>query len=126
VFWIVPIDGEAAVEETSPVGGAGVEVLEGLDEMIGMLFANVLDSKVVDDEAENDGTCRVFPETWGSWCWIVAILDEMLGEALVGDDASLFEAVHAFFDFNVHPAVRCDNVKEMVSVDDFLGNGGDW
>ena len=43
---IVPVNGESAEEGTGPVNGYGVEVLEGLDEAVGVLLADVLDPKV--------------------------------------------------------------------------------
>jgi hypothetical protein len=46
---VVPSESEAAVERAIPFGGDGVELAESDDEMIGMLFANVFDTKVVDD-----------------------------------------------------------------------------
>ena len=54
IFWhgdvasacsIVPVKGESAEEGTGPVNGDGVEFLEGLDEVVGVLFADVLDPK---------------------------------------------------------------------------------
>ena len=44
---IVPVDGASAEEVTSPVDGDGVEFLEGLDEVVSVLFSDVLDAKVV-------------------------------------------------------------------------------
>ena len=50
---IVPVDGASAEEVTSPVDGDGVEFLEGLDKVVGILFSGVLHAKVVNDEGEN-------------------------------------------------------------------------
>ena len=59
IFWhgdvagaccIVPVNGEYAEEGTGPVDGDGVEFLEGLDEVVGVLFDNVLDPKAINDE----------------------------------------------------------------------------
>ena len=60
-FGIVPVDVESAEEGTGPVNGDGVEFLEGLDEVVGVLFADVLDPKVINDEGENDGLGVVLP-----------------------------------------------------------------
>jgi hypothetical protein len=50
----------------------------------------------------------------------------MFGEALVGNDSSLFESVHAFANLDVDPsAVRGDNVHEVVLFDDFVGDDAD-
>ena len=59
IFWhgyvigvcgIVPVNGESAEKVTGPVDGDGVEFLEDLDEVVGVLFADVLDSKLINDE----------------------------------------------------------------------------
>ena len=51
IFWhgdvkgacgIVPVNGESAEEGTGPVNGDGVDCLEGLDEVVGVLLAGVL------------------------------------------------------------------------------------
>ena len=47
---VVPVHGESTEEVTSTVDGDGVEFMEGLDEVVGVLFSNVLDAKVVYDE----------------------------------------------------------------------------
>ena len=52
---IVLVNGESAEEGTGPVEVDGVEFLEGLDEVVRVLFAYVLDPKVIDKEGENDG-----------------------------------------------------------------------
>ena len=58
IFWhgyvagacsIVPVNGESAEKGTGPVYGYGVEVLDGLDEVVGVLFSDVLDAKVVNN-----------------------------------------------------------------------------
>ena len=66
VCGIVPIDGESSEEGTSPVDGDGVEFLEVLDEVVGVLFSNVLDAKVVYNEGKKYGFGVVFPQRRGS------------------------------------------------------------
>ena len=60
VCGVVPVNGESAEEGTSTVDGDGVEFLEGLDEMVGVFFSDVLDAKVVNDEGENMGLVSCF------------------------------------------------------------------
>ena len=48
-FVVVPIDGESTEEGTGPVYGDGVDFLEGLDEVVGVFFADLLDPKVIND-----------------------------------------------------------------------------
>ena len=75
IFWhgivahacgIFPVNGESEEEGASPVDGDGVDFLEGLDEVVGVRFAYILDPKVINDEGENDGLGGVLPERRGS------------------------------------------------------------
>ena len=75
IFWhgdaagaccIVPVNGEYAEEGTGPVHGDGVEFLEGLDEVDGVLFYDVLHPKVINYKGENYGLGVVPPERRGS------------------------------------------------------------
>ena len=59
---VVPIDDESTEEGTSPVNGDGVEFLEGLDEVVGVFFSDVLDAKVVYDKGEKYGFGVVPPQ----------------------------------------------------------------
>ena len=70
IFWhrdvagacgIFPVDVEYAEEGTGPVDGDGVEFLEGLDEVVGILLADVFDPKVINDEGENDDLGGLLP-----------------------------------------------------------------
>ena len=63
---IVPVDDDSAEEGTSPVDGDGVEFLECLDEVVRVLFPDVLDTKVVNDEGEKYGLSVVLPQRRGS------------------------------------------------------------
>lgn len=51
------------MEFAVPVDGDGVEVLECADEVLGMLSANVLDSKVINAEAKIEVSFVVFPKS---------------------------------------------------------------
>ena len=107
IFWhgfvagacgIVPFNGESAEEGTAPVDEYGVEFLEVLDEVVGVLFAYVLDPKVSNDEGENDWLGGVLPERRGSGNRGEAKMGEVSFESFVGNAAGLFEAGHAFLD----------------------------
>ena len=49
---IVPGNGNSTEEGTDSFDGDGVQFLEGLDEVAGVLLANIFNPKVVDDEGE--------------------------------------------------------------------------
>ena len=59
---VVPGNGKFTEEGTGPVDGYGVQFWEGLDEVVGVLLADVLDPKVVDNKEENYGLGGVLPE----------------------------------------------------------------
>ena len=95
---IVPVNGESKEEGTGPVNGDGIQFLEGLDEVVGVFLANVLDPKVINYEGENDGLCGVLPERRGSGNRGVSKVGKVSFEPVVGGAAGLFEAGHAFSD----------------------------
>ena len=63
---IVPVNSESSEEETIPVNVDGVEFLQGLDEVVGVLLSDVLDAKVVNDKGEKYGLGVVLPQRQGS------------------------------------------------------------
>ena len=66
VCGVIPVYGDSTEEGTSPVDVNGVEFLEGLDEVDGVLFSDVLDAKVVYNEGEKYGFGVVLPQRRGS------------------------------------------------------------
>ena len=107
IFWhgyiagacgIVPVNGESEEEGTGPVDGYGVEFLEGLDEVVGVLLAYVLEPKLINDEGENDGLVGVLPERRDSEHRGEAEMGEVRFELVVGNAAGLLETRHAFLD----------------------------
>ena len=113
---IITGNGKSTEEGTGSVDGDGVQFLEGLDEVVGVLLVDTLDPKVVDDEEESDGLSGVFPERRSSGNRGESKMGKMSFEPFVGDAAGLFEAGHAFMDIEVNPAVgtKC---TEVVLVD---------
>ena len=61
----------------------GLEFLKGLDEVVSVLFADVLDAKVVNNEGENDGLDGVLPERKGSGHRGKAEMGEVIFELVV-------------------------------------------
>jgi hypothetical protein len=107
---VVPVECEAAVEAAaveaaSPVGGDCVKVFECFDEMPCVLVTDVFYAKVIDDKGKGDGPGLVAPEPRGEVGWLVAVLGQVLFKALIGDDASLGQTIHAFSNFDVDPSI---------------------
>ncbi len=95
--------------------------LESLAKMIQVGIANVLDSKVVDDESKHDGAPFVAPEPGGGGCLIVVEFGKAVLEEFFGKDACLGETVHATAHFKVDLGVT-SKLIELVLVNEFLGN----
>ena len=74
--------------------------------MVGVLFADVLDPKVINDEGENDGLGGVLPERRGSGNRGEGKMGEVSFESVFGNAAGLFEAGHAFFGYLSRPSRR--------------------
>ena len=82
--------------------------------MVGILFPDVLHTKVVYDKGEKYGFGVVLPQRWGSGYRGESELGEVSFESVVGDAAGLPEAGHAFSDLEVDPAVRTEHAEAVL------------
>jgi len=87
---VIPFEGDSTVELTGPIGGDGVEALQGGDEVFCVGTSNVLDAKVIDDEGESDGTSGMTEKAGCVLCWDVAKGSEVGLESVVCEDAGLW------------------------------------
>lgn len=78
-----------------------------------MFFSNIFYGKIIDNECEYGRPRDVFPETRGVSALVVAVFAQTFSKKIIGETASLGEAVHAFVDANVDSAVMY-NVFEFV------------
>ena len=85
--------------------------------MKGISDIGVLDAKVVNAQDEPDGSADVSPQTRSVGGSVVALCMEDLGELIVCDETSLFEAVHTSLDAHVDPVVVLKGVKVVVGAD---------
>jgi hypothetical protein len=67
-----------------------------------MVFANIFDSKVVNNKGELKCACVVGPKTWGVLGRAVAVLGKVFGQLFIGKFARLWQALHAFPDLNIY------------------------
>ena len=67
-----------------------------MDELVSVLFANVLDPKVINDEGENDGLGGVFLECRGSGNRGKSKMGEGSFDLVVGDVAGLFACLFGY------------------------------
>ena len=120
---IVPSNGKSAEEGIGTVDGDGVQFLEGLDEVVSVFRANILDPKIVDDEGESDRLGSVLPERRSSGNRGESKMGKVRFEPVISNAAGLFEAGHDFLDLEVNPAVRTE-CAEVVLFDDFVRDTG--
>jgi hypothetical protein len=73
--------------------------------MLRVLLANILYPKIIDDEGEADGTGVMFPETRGCLALTISMHFEAFSEQFLGDDTSLWKAVHPLLYLAVDIAV---------------------
>ena len=90
---------------------------EALDQMVGMLLANVFDAKVIDDEAEADWAPFVAPKARSVSYGGVTIVSQEADELLFGKYARLWKAIHAVLYFGIDFAFVGNCVK-IIEVDD--------
>ena len=120
---VVPGNIKSTEEGTGPVDGDGVQCFEGLDEVVGILLAGVLDPKVVDNKGENDGLGGVLPERRISGNRGKSKMGKVSFEPVIDDAAGLFEARHVFSDLEVNLAIRTE-CAEVVLVNYFVWDAG--
>ena len=104
-FVVVPVESETAVEVAGPVDSQVVVGSDGVDEMRGVGFGEILHAKVVDAESECCVPRAMVPEARGEWHGFVSGRFQFLDELVESEYASFFEAVHAATDFEVDVAV---------------------
>ena len=99
-------------------------VVEALDQMVGMLFADVFDAKVIHDEAEADWAPLV-PKAGSVAYRGVTIASQEVDELLFSKYARLWKAIHAAVYFGIDFAF-VDNGVKIVKVNDFQWDEVDW
>ena len=87
--------------------------------MVGALFANIFDAKVVNHECKTDVQCRVLPKGSSARDRSITKFFEMRSEAFIGNAAGMFETGHDLSDFKVDPTGRASKSIKVVLVDDF-------
>ena len=123
---IVPCEVDATEAFAFPVNvNFLIMVAEALYQMVGMLFADTFDAKVIHDEAEADWVPLVVPKAESVSYGGVTIAAQEVDELLFGEYARLWKAIHATVYFSVDFAFVDDGAK-IVKVDDFQQDEVDW
>ena len=102
---VVPLEGDATVEDAFPIGGDVVLVGEDFLEVFSMFAANILDTEVVNYEAESNGTSFVDKEAGSVFGLDVSMLGEVWDELVIGKASGLWEAIHALANFHIDKVV---------------------
>ena len=95
-------------------------ILEGLDRVISIFFADIFDAEVVNDKGEVDVTCRMLPEGRSAGDRRMSKLGEVDFQPFIGDADGLFDTQHAFEDLRIDPAVGADEAAQVVLQDDLV------
>ena len=91
-FVVVPIKGETTIEGASPVDEDSIQLIERMDEMVSIFFADVFDTEVVNHEGEKDIFGGMLPKRRGLRDMGVAKLGKVDLEPIICNTAGLFQA----------------------------------
>ena len=91
---VVPVNGETAIEGSSPVNGDSIYLIERLDEMVRRVLADVLDTKIVDHKGESDVFGGMLPKGRSSSDGGLAKIGKVYLEPIICNAAGLFQAWH--------------------------------
>jgi hypothetical protein len=81
---VVPFDINTHKFITGHVVLDSMESLEKIKEVVEVFDSNIFCAKVINNEAELDGTPFVAPETRGGFCLIVAFSQKARSEEIIG------------------------------------------
>jgi hypothetical protein len=67
--FVVPFEGDATIQGAGPVKGHFVLGGDDINKVLGMFLASILDTKIIDNQTEEDGTCGCLksPGVYSSW-----------------------------------------------------------
>ncbi len=84
-----------------------------------MFDSNIFYAKVVNDEAELEGTPYVVPEARRGGCFIESFSEEAGTKKIIGQDTSLGKPITAFPNFKIDPAFAV-TATEVVFHEEFV------
>jgi hypothetical protein len=106
----VPLDVNTCKFVASHVELDPMELLENIVEMVEVFCPNILHPKVINYEAELDGTPFVAPEAW----LIISFSKKAGLEEMVGKNASLGKAITALANLEVDPPITITTLKVVI------------
>jgi hypothetical protein len=105
---VVPMQGKPNVALPLPIHGDFIVAFKCVDEMIGVCFANIFHTEVIDTEGKADGSPIMCPETGVDFALVVTIGLEALFEELLRNDAGLWESMHTFLNALKDISIMCN------------------
>ncbi len=98
-----------------------MELLENIAEMVEAFYPNILHPKVINYEAEFDGTPFVVPEAWGGFGLAISFGKKVGSEEIFGKNANLGQAITALANLEVNPPITIATLK-VVFFNEFRWN----
>ena len=111
---IVPFDVNTRKFVAGHVEMDPMELLENIAEMVEVFYPNILHPKVINYEAELDGTPFVTPEAWGGFGLVISLGKKVGLEEIVGKNAGLGKAITALANLEVDPSVMIATLKVVL------------
>jgi hypothetical protein len=102
-----------------------MELLENIVEMVDVFCPNILQPKVINNEAELEGMPFVAPEAWGGFSLVISFSKKTGSEEIAGKNASLGKAITALANLEVDSPVTNATLK-VVLLNEFRWNLSDF
>jgi hypothetical protein len=101
---VIPLDGEPKEFVAIPIGCDFVQCFEDIDEVLGIVAANILDAKIIDDEGKGDVASCMAEQAGSVFGLDVSVSGEVLDEAVVCNPTALRKLIHSFANLDVNVA----------------------
>ena len=102
---VVPIEVDTRKFVAGPIFGDGEVFFEDIAEVMGVVFANILNAKVIYYETEIDWAPFVAPEARRDESLVVAGSMEAIGEEIIGKLSRLPKPIDALAYLKLYPTV---------------------
>jgi hypothetical protein len=102
--WVIQFYGEPKEFVAVPIEGNFVQLFEDINEVLGIVAANILDAKIIDDEGKADVASCVAEQAGSVFGLDVSVGSKVLDKAVICKPASLRKAIHAFMNLDVNVA----------------------
>ena len=122
---IVPFDVDTGELVPCHVELYFMKFLENIKEVIEVFYFDIFYSKVINNEAESDGTLFVAPEARGGFHLIVTFNNKVGSEEIIGKDASQEQTITTLVNFEVDPTIAVRTCK-LVFFHEFNGDIPDF